>query len=487
MSEDALVNTGASPPAQAGWGRVLGIQTKLHGWAAADPGRRFDDLFNLVTDPAFLAAAWDRVRENKGSRTAGVDWQTAQTITDSGPGVEGFLAELRADLKSGVFRPVPVRQVRIPKSGGKLRALGIPTVRDRVVQAALKLVLEPIFEADFHPCSYGFRPNRRAQDAIEEIRHFAKSGYIHVFEGDIAACFDEISHPALMERVRHRITDKRVLQLVKAFLKAGLLDEQGINRDTHTGTPQGGILSPLLANVALSVLDEHFAVQWNGPGARNARDRHRRRGGAIYRLIRYADDFVVMVRGRWEQAEGLWDEVSQVLARVGLRLAVDKTKTVHIDEGLDFLGFRIQRHRQRGSDRQLIYSYPSKKSMQAIRRKVKQATGERFIGMTKDDLFRRLGQITRGWALYFRHGASAAAFQDLQHHLWRRVWHWTRRKHPKTPRRQLYRQLQPPGTWWPVADTVELFRPGTMKIIRYRYRGTKIPTPWAPQPDPAIT
>jgi RNA-directed DNA polymerase len=241
----------------------------------------------------------------------------------------------------------------------------------------------------------------------------------------------------------------------------------------------------LLANVALSVLDEHFARQWIGSDARNARDRHRRRGGAIYRLVRYADDFVVMVRGTREQAEGLWDEVSQVLATVGLRLAADKTRTVHIDEGLDFLGFRIQRHRQRGSDRLLIYSYPSGKSMQTIRRKVKQATGEQFIGMDKDDLFRRLGQITRGWALYFRHGASAVAFQDLQYHLWRRVWHWIRRKHPKTPRQQLYRQLQPPGTWWPVADNVELFRPATMKIVRHRYRGTKIPTPWAPQSEPA--
>jgi RNA-directed DNA polymerase len=274
---------------------------------------------------------------------------------------------------------------------------------------------------------------------------------------------------------------------VKAFLKAGLLDEQGVNRDTHTGTPQGGILSPLLANVALSVLDEHFATQWTGSDARNARDRHRRRGGAIYRLVRYADDFVVMVRGTREQAQSLWEEVSLVLETVGLRLAADKTKTVHVDEGFDFLGFRIQRHRQRGSDRQLIYSYPSKKSMQTIRRKVKDATGEQFIGMDKDDLFRRLGQITRGWALYFRHGASAVAFQDLQYHLWRRVWHWMRRKHPKTPRRQLYRQLQPPGTWWPVADNVELFRPGTMKIVRYRYRGTKIPTPWAPQSEPATT
>jgi RNA-directed DNA polymerase len=174
--------------------RVLQIQTKLHGWAGRDPARVFDDLFNLVVDPAFLLVAWYRVRENKGARTAGVDGTTAYAIEASAGGVEGFLARLRTDVKSGVFRPLPVRERMIPKAGGKLRRLGIPTVADRVVQASLKLVLEPIWENDFHPCSYGFRPGRRAQDAIEEIRMFAHKTYEWVFEGDIAACLDASSH-----------------------------------------------------------------------------------------------------------------------------------------------------------------------------------------------------------------------------------------------------------------------------------------------------
>jgi RNA-directed DNA polymerase len=222
--------------------RVLGIQTKLHQWATDDPHRRFDDLFNLVTDPAFLMVAWDRVRGNRGARSAGVDGVAPRSIVF---GVEGFLAGLRDDLKARRFEPLPVRERMIPKPGSaKRRRLGIPTARDRTVQAALKLVLEPIFEADFKPASYGFRPKRRAQDAIAEIHQFTSRGYEWVLEGDITACFDEIDHTALLDRVRHRIGAKRVLSLVKAFLKAGILSEDGVERDTSTGTPQGGILTP---------------------------------------------------------------------------------------------------------------------------------------------------------------------------------------------------------------------------------------------------
>ncbi|WP_433453713.1 reverse transcriptase domain-containing protein [Streptomyces sp. CA-142005] len=269
--------------------RVLEIQAKLHRWATDDPSRRFDDLFNLVCDSAFLLIAWSRVRSNRGARSAGVDGLTA-TGVEVRYGLEEFLGVLRADLKIGAFRPMPVRERMIPKAGGKLRRLGIPTVRDRVVQAALKLVLEPIFEADFKPCSYGFRPNRRAQDAIAEIHHYGTSLYHWVLEADITACFDEIDHTALMGRVRDRVGDKRVLGLVKAFLKAGILSEGQMVRRTDTGTPQGGILSPLLANIALSVLDEFFAEQWQAAGSNStARTRHRRRGGATYRLVRYAD------------------------------------------------------------------------------------------------------------------------------------------------------------------------------------------------------
>ena len=270
--------------------RVLEIQTKLHRWARDEPHRRFDDLFNLVADPGFLLVAWDRVRGNKGARTAGVDGQTAYYV-EAEVGVEVFLDQLRTELKDRSFRPLPTRERMIPKPGtSKRRRLGISAVRDRVVQASLKLVLEPIFEADFLPCSYGFRPKRRTHDAVAEVRHFTARSYEWVVEGDITACFDEISHPALMDRVRQRVGDKRVLALVKAFLKAGILGEDRVLRATDTGTPQGSILSPLLSNVALSVLDEHIAQAPGGPAvSRYQRAKRRAQGLPNYRLVRFAD------------------------------------------------------------------------------------------------------------------------------------------------------------------------------------------------------
>lgn len=329
--------------------RVLGMQTKLHRWSTADATARFDDLFNLVVDPAFMVMAWERVASNTGARSAGIDGLTARAI-EAGDHVEDFLTDLRRQVKTGEFMPSAVKERLIPKSPGKYRRLGIPTVADRVVQACLVLVLEPIFEADFHPSSYGFRPRRRAWDAIAEIQMFASRSYEWVLEGDIKACFDEIDHTALMGRVRRRIGDKRVLTLIKAFLKAGILSEDQVHRQTNTGTPQGGILSPLLANIALEVLDEHLARVWESISpTRVDRSRRRRHGLPIYRLVRYADDFVVLVSGTREHAEAMRDQVAAVLAPVGLRLSPEKTTVVHVDEGFDFLGFRIQRHRKPGT------------------------------------------------------------------------------------------------------------------------------------------
>ncbi|MGB8383728.1 MAG: reverse transcriptase domain-containing protein, partial [Dermatophilaceae bacterium] len=259
------------------------MQAKLHLWATRDPGRRFDDLFNLVYHPDFLAVAWERVAGNKGARTAGVDRVIPASIT--GAETTAFLNETRQQLKSQAFTPLPVRERLIPKSGqpGKFRRLGIPSTMDRLVQAALVLVLEPIFEADFKPVSYGFRPKRRAQDAIAEIHYFGSRNYQWVFEADITACFDELSHSAILSGMRQRVADKRVLSLVKAFLRAGIMSENGQVRDQVTGTPQGGIASPLLANIALSVLDEHFCAKWDAHGTDMRRFTHRKRGGATYR------------------------------------------------------------------------------------------------------------------------------------------------------------------------------------------------------------
>ena len=461
--------------------RVLGMQTKLHRWSERDTTARFDDLFNLVVDPAFLRMAWERVVSNTGARSAGIDGLTARAIEARGDWCE-FLNDLRLRVKSGEFAPSPVKQRKIPKSPGKYRTLGIPTVADRVVQASLVLVLEPIFEADFHPSSYGFRPRRRAWDAIAEIQMFASRSYEWVFEADIAACFDQIDHTALMGRVCRRIGDRRVLALVKAFLKAGILSEDQVLRRTDTGTPQGGILSPLLANIALEVLDEHFTRVWEATSAtRVDRSRRRRHGQPVYRLVRYADDFVVLVSGSREHAEAVREQTADVLAPMGLRLSEEKTTVVHIDDGFDFLGFRIQRHRKRGTSKSFVYTFPARKSVASVRRKVKAIT-QQGTNQPLSDVLRQLNMLLRGWTRYFQHGVSKRAFGYLRHYTWARVVGWLRRKHRKTGGKALRCRYSTQG-WWPHHSGVELFDPAAVTVTRYRYRGD-IATPWA-VPKPA--
>jgi RNA-directed DNA polymerase len=458
-------------------GRVLEIQTKLHRWARQEPHRRFDDLFNLVADPAFVLVAWDRVRGNKGARTAGVDGHTAGSI-QAGEGVEEFLDRLRTSLKDRSFRPLPVRERMIPKANGKLRRLGIATITDRVVQASLKLLLEPIFEADFYPCSYGFRPNHRTHDAVAEVRFLASKSYEWIVEGDIKACFDEISHVALMDRVRNRVGDKRVLALVKAFLKAGILGEDRLLRENNAGTPQGSILSPLLSNVALSVLDEHVAQAPGGPATSNwERTKRRRHGLPTYRLVRFADDWCLMVNGTKTDAEALREEIAGVLAGMGLRLSPEKTLITHIDEGLVFLGWHIQRRRKRGTSRYYVYTYPSRKALAAVMTKVKAQCRKTGTSLPLDTLLIEINRIVRGWCEHFRPGVSSATFQYLSSYVWKRVMKWLKRKHRRTSWKELRRRYCG-GRWWPASSERELFDPAKVRTTRYRYRGTAIPTPW---------
>ncbi len=453
--------------------RVLEIQTKLHRWASDDPHRRFDDLYNLVADPAFLLVAWGRVRNNRGARTAGVDGETAHYI-EAVRGLQGFLTELRDDLKARTFRPLPARRRAIPKAGGKVRYLGIATIRDRVAQASLKLVLEPVFEADFLACSYGFRPNRRAHDAVAELHHFTSRSYEWIVEGDIKACFDEISHSALMDRVRARVGDKRVLALVKAFLKAGILTEDGTLVDTDAGTPQGSILSPLLSNVALSILDEHIAQGPGGPVASPyERAKRRRQGLPNYRLVRYADDWCLAVSGTGQQAEALRDEIAGLLSTMGLRLSPEKTLITHIDEGLDFLGWRIQRHPKRGTGKRYVYVYPAKKALKAVMAKVK-TTCRRNTNQPLDVLLIQLNRMLRGWTAYFKYGCSHATFSYLRSYLWKEIVRWQERKHRRTP----WKQLRQRYGIWPAAGEVVLFDPARVGAKRYYYRGARISTPW---------
>jgi RNA-directed DNA polymerase len=472
------VNTGEPSDSAYYWAekRVLEIQTKLHRWAGEDKTRRFEDLFNFVADPSFLLVAWDRVRGNTGGRSPGVDGMTVARVQGRAGGVVAFLDEIRTALRQRTFRPLPVRERMIPKPNGKTRRLGIPSVTDRVVQAAVKLVLEPIFEVDFMPASYGFRPKRRAQDAIAEI-HYLTSGkrsYHWVLDADVEACFDNIDHTALMDRVRRRIGDKHVLALVKAFLKAGILTELGVQEERSTGTPQGGILSPLLANIALSVLDEHVAAQW---GTQTERAKKKRHGQANYRIVRYADDFVILVAGNRAHVEQIREEISDVLSRIGLRLSPAKTSIVHIDEGFEFLGFRIQRRRKRGTDKRYVYTIPSANNVRTARRKIKALTST-IKHPNLAVLMLRMNRFIRGWSAYFQYGVSSQVFAKTNKYVWQRITLWIRKEH-RISWKLLWKRYMSSGEL--VVGKITQAKAAVAEA-RYRYRGNKIPTPWTTAP-----
>jgi RNA-directed DNA polymerase len=456
--------------------RVLRFQRKLHDWASEDAERRFCDLWNLVCDPATLLVAWSRVSANRGSRTAGIDIFTRHRVEHQ-YGVERFLRELRAELKERRFRPLPVRERQIPKRDGNKRRLGIPTLKDRVVQVALKLVLEPIFESGFYPSSYGYRSGRRAHDAIAEIVHFAHapSDYEWVIEADIEACFDRLSHSLIQGEVRRRVGDKRVLGLVRSFLKAGVMTETGRLERTLTGTPQGGVASPLLANIALSALDRHYQADWEEMSRYTGRRQYlRSRGHPTWRLVRFADDLVVLVKGTREQAQALLERLAGRVEALGLRLKPEKTGVTHIDAGFVFLGQRVIR-KPKGAKRH-VYTFVCDEALASVKRRIKALTGRSTTYLELADLLRTLNPILRGWAGYFRYASAKRTFAYLGNYAWWRVMRWLRKKHPKRTWKQLRRRyfgkngIQDKG--------ITLYNPAATRVERYRHRGARISTPW---------
>lgn len=398
-----------------------------------EEGERFKNLYSLLWWKPWMQAAAQAVLSNQGSQTAGVDGVTGRTFKGN---LDVELDNLMAELRNGSYRPRPVKRVYVPKPGKReKRPLGIPTIRDRIVQKAVQMILDPIYEARFEECSYGFRPNRSAIHAIAEVRHYGKrqTGYEWVIEGDIRNCFGNISHKVLVATLRKTIADRRLLSLIWKMLKAGVLEELQY-RNTDIGTPQGGIVSPLLANVYMDRLDRWFAVRYHRL-TRQQRYRRQQHGLSNARLIRYADDFVIMVRGTQAQAEAIKQELAQFIAQdLQMDLSEEKTLITHIQDGFDFLGYTIRLSTRAKDGQKGLYCYPSKRALQGYMRKVKHLTTRSTV-LTEAEVLLRINRIVRGWANYFRYGNSKQTFSYLENWTWHRVYRWLCKMHQKVSRK----------------------------------------------------
>jgi group II intron reverse transcriptase/maturase len=397
--------------------QVRELQRTLYRAAKADPGRRFHALYDKVSRRDVLERAWELVRANRGA--AGIDKQTIADVERYG--VTRLLDELAADLQEGRWRALPARRVFIPKPGrDELRPLSIPAVRDRIVQAAAKLVIEPIFEADMLECSFGFRPRRSAHDALQVLVDEAWGGRRWVLESDVANCFEAIPHSQLMSAIEERIVDREVLKLVRAMLRAGVMEDQAVKR-TGAGTPQGGVISPCLCNVYLHRLDR----QWT------------ERGAGV--LVRYADDVVVMCQSR-QEAERALVALRAILSELGLTLKDAKTRIVELregGEGLDFLGFH---HRWVRGDtpasRHLCFlaRWPSHQAMRHARERIHELTDRRRLRLPVEEVVQDVNRFLRGWAGYFRYGNSAVAFGKITFHAFVRLAGFIAKRHKRSGR-----------------------------------------------------
>lgn len=404
--------------------KVRQLQRKLWVCAKGSRTRRFHALYDRIYRSDVLWEAWRRVRSNGGA--AGVDAETIRAIEQRGE--EMFLAEIHAALRAGRYRPQPVKRRYIPKADGRQRPLGIPTVRDRVVQMAAKLVIEPIFEADFQPGSYGFRPKKSATQALEAIREAGNRGLNFVVDADIQGYFDNIRRETLMELVKERISDRRVLKLIRQWLEAGVM-EAGTVRETLAGTPQGGVISPLLANIYLNKLDRIWAARCSQLGV----------------LIRYADDFVAMC-GTESRAREALRRIGLVMDRLGLTLHPAKTRLVDLRHGKEsfvFLGCTIRKKRsiQRNPRWHFVQRWPSPKATKKLRERVRELTGKRHSGKDVKQIIAELNPVLRGWGNYFQTGNADREFNKMDAFVVQSLRRWQYRRGGQRPTKR------PPFTW----------------------------------------
>ncbi len=400
--------------------KVRELQRKLWISAKASKTRRFHALYDRIYRMDILIEAWRRVRARRGA--GGVDQTTIEEIETRG--VVPYLLEIQSQLRKGRYRPSAVKRVYIPKPSGDKRPLGIPTIRDRIVQMATKLVIEPIFEADFIGSSYGFRPKKNALQALEQVRQAANKGYNWVLDADIKGYFDNIEHSKLMELVSKRISDRRVLKLIRKWLASGVMIE-GICERTVVGTPQGGVISPLLSNIYLHYLDEMWQKEYSTLGI----------------LTRYADDFIIQSK-RWSEMKEGKKRISQILKSLSLELEPKKTQEVNLGmgrQGFNFLGHYLRKCRSvRYPKYYFLNRWPSKASMAKVKEAIKRITSYRRTKIRNvHELIPELNRLLRGWGEYFKTGNAARKFGHIENYVWQRlVIFQNRRKSQKRPHRK---------------------------------------------------
>jgi len=418
--------------------QIRELQRKLYQKAKQEPKFRFYLLYDKVYRLDILGHAYDLVRANKGA--AGVDGQTFECIEETERGAQEYLENLAQELRAKMYNPMPVRRVYIPKADGGKRPLGIPTIKDRIVQMATKLVIEPIFEADFQENSYGFRPKRNAHQAMDDIANHLWAGRTQVIDADISKYFDSIPHDKLLKEVAKRIVDKNILRLIKMWLTAPIVEEEdGTKRykGNNKGTPQGGVISPLLANIYLNVLDTLWKTK-----------RIQEEYGA--RLIRYADDFVVLCRGNTERVR---QEIETVLAHLGLSLNELKTKMVDArEESFDFLGFTVKLQRSPRTRSIFPLVTPSRKAIQKVKTEIKRLTREAYLIVPLPHVIKNLNNVARGWENYFRYRNCSRQLWNVKRHLEGRM------------RRHLMRKRGKSGWGYQVYSSDYLYKLGLYKM-----------------------